>query len=335
VVSRYLVTGCAGFIGSNVCGQLLAAGHEVFGVDNLNAAYDPRLKDWRLNQLRPQAGFQFAECDISERDAVAAALTAHGLTPAASRAPALDAVFNLAARAGVRASVEDPWTYYHTNVIGTINMLELCRAWRIPKFVVASSSSVYGDSTAVPYREDQPVGRPISPYAASKQATETISYAYHHLHGIDVSALRYFTVYGPAGRPDMSVFRFLRCIAEGTPLTLYGDGTQQRDFTYVDDIAAGTIAALAPVGYEIFNLGSDQPYSVQTMLDMLSELLGKTPIIQREPAHTADVPQTWADISKARRLLGWQPQVSFENGLRACAQWYVAQHALASILDLG
>lgn len=328
MVSRYLVTGCAGFIGSNVCRQLLSAGHEVFGVDNLNPAYDPRLKHWRLEQLRAQPGFQFATCDISARGAVKAAMDAFGVSRP------LDAVLNLAARAGVRASVEDPWTYYEANVVGTINMLELCRAWGVPKFVVASSSSVYGDSTAVPYREDQPVNRPISPYAASKEATETISYTYHHLHGIDVSALRYFTVYGPAGRPDMSVFRFVRAIAEGTPLTLYGDGTQQRDFTYVDDIARGTIAALAPVGYEVFNLGSDQPHSVQAMLELLSQLVGKTPIVERQLAHAADVPQTWADISKAKRLLGWAPQVSFEEGLAACVAWYRAEQEFASKLDL-
>jgi nucleoside-diphosphate-sugar epimerase len=306
---------------------LLAAGHEVVGVDNLNPAYDPRLKHWRLEQLRGQPGFRFAVCDIGERDAAVAALETLGAKPP------LDAVFNLAARAGVRASVEDPWAYYDANVVGTINMLELCRAWGVPKFVVASSSSVYGDSTAVPYREDQPVNRPISPYAASKEAAETISYTYHHLHGIDVSALRYFTVYGPAGRPDMSVFRFVRAIAEGTPLTLFGDGTQQRDFTYVDDIARGTIAALAPVGYEVFNLGSDQPHSVQAMLELLSKLIGKVPIIERQLAHAADVPQTWADIAKAKRLLNWKPQVSFEEGLAACVAWYREHWAFASTLD--
>ena len=231
--------------------------------------------------------------------------------------------------------MENPWIYYQCNVIGTLNLLELCRNWGIRKFVVASSSSVYGDSPNVPYREDQSVARPVSPYAASKQATETLCYSYHHLHGIDISALRYFTVYGPAGRPDMSVFRFARGIAEQTPITLWGDGEQKRDFTYVDDIARGTVLALKEVGYEIFNLGSDRPYSVNDMLAMLAALLGQQPIIERRPAHPADVPQTWADISKAQSLLGWQPTTTFESGLEACVQWYHQHRDLARSLALG
>src|SRR5690606_25501992 len=211
-----------------------------------------------------------------------------------SHAP-LDAVINLAARAGVRPSMLDPWIYYETNVTGTLNVLELGRQVGIRKYVLASSSSVYGDSSQIPYREDQPVNRPVSPYAASKQASETLAYSYHHLHGLDISLLRYFTVYGPAGRPDVSVFRFVRAIAEQTPLTLWGDGEQRRDFTYIDDIARGTILALKPVGYEIFNLGSDQPYRLNEMLDILSRLLNQRPLIERKPAHPADVRQTWAD----------------------------------------
>jgi UDP-glucuronate 4-epimerase len=330
-VSIYLVTGCAGFIASNVCRLLLAAGHEVVGLDNLNNAYDPRLKDWRLAQLQSLPGFRYAKVDIADNAALLHALASLHLSGSSSIA----GVINLAARAGVRASMEDPWIYYQCNVVGTLNLLELCRSWGIRKFVVASSSSVYGDSTNVPYREDQSVARPVSPYAASKQAAETLCYSYHHLHGIDVSALRYFTVYGPAGRPDMSVFRFVRGIAEQTPITLWGDGEQKRDFTYVDDIARGTVLALQEVGYEIFNLGSDRPYSVNEMLSMLAAQLGKQPVIERRPAHPADVPQTWADISKAQRLLGWQPTTSFEAGLQACVQWYQEHRDLARSLDLG
>jgi UDP-glucuronate 4-epimerase len=330
-VSLYLVTGCAGFIASQVCHLLLSAGHDVVGLDNLNDAYDPRLKDWRLARLRDVPNFRFAKADISDRAALDAALAEQKLSAASNIA----GVINLAARAGVRASMENPWIYYQCNVIGTLNLLELCRAWKIRKFVVASSSSVYGDSASVPYREDQSVARPVSPYAASKQAAETLCYSYHHLHGIDVSALRYFTVYGPAGRPDMSVFRFIRGIVEQTPLTLWGDGQQRRDFTFVEDIARGTVLSLKEVGYEIFNLGSDSPYAVNDMLAILSRQIGKQPIIERRPAHPADVPQTWADVTKARQILGWEPRVAFEEGLARSVAWYRENQALASSLQLG
>jgi len=235
----------------------------------------------------------------------------------------------------VRPSMLDPRGYYQANVIGTINILELCREWGVKKCVLASSSSVYGDSTDIPYREDQSVARPVSPYAASKQAGETLAYSYHHLHGLDISVLRFFTVYGPAGRPDMSIFRFVRNIAEGTTLTLWGDGHQRRDFTYVDDIAAGVIASLKTIGYEIFNLGSDRPASVNEVLAMLARRLGKEPLIERRPAHPADVSQTWADISKAKRLLDWSPQVGLEQGLAASVEWYLAHRDFAMSLDLG
>lgn len=330
-MARYLVTGCAGFIASRVCQQLLASEHEVIGLDNLNHAYDVRLKQWRLEQLRKIPNFRFLEIDISEPASLDSALDE--ICP--ESADPLAGVINLAARAGVRASMENPWVYYSSNVVGTLNLLEFCRRRGIRKFVLASSSSVYGDSQQVPYREDQLVARPISPYAASKQAAETLAYSYHHLHGIDISALRYFTVYGPAGRPDMSIFRFIRNIAEGTPLTLWGDGSQSRDFTYVEDIARGTIASLREVGYEIFNLGSDQPHTLQKVLATLTQLLGREPIIERRPAHPADVPQTWADISKAGRLLDWQPQVTLEQGLANCVAWYQEHREFAKTLALG
>lgn len=333
-MSRYLVTGCAGFIASNVSRLLLADGHEVVGIDNLNQGYDPRLKEWRLAQLQQLDRFRFLPADISDNAALFAALGAAGLDGQSSTTSFV-AVINLAARAGVHGSMVNPWDYYQSNVIGTLNMLELCRAWQVRKLVVASSSSVYGKSPAMPYREDQPVARPISPYAASKQATETLCYSYHHLYKTDISLLRYFTVYGPAGRPDMSVFRFVRSIAEQTPIKLWGDGTQRRDFSYIDDIARGTVLALKEVGYEIFNLGSDQPHAINDMLAILSQQLGKAPIIERLPAHPADVPQTWADIGKARSLLGWRPTMPFADGLQACVDWYQANRDFASTLELG
>lgn len=329
-MSRYLVTGCAGFIASQVCQQLMAAGHQVIGVDNLNDAYDQRLKSWRLARLNEQPQFDFRQGDIADFAGLSKLLA-----DLPTSGEPLAAVINLAARAGVRPSMLNPWAYYDSNVVGTLNLLELCRDWGVKKCVLASSSSVYGDSSQIPYREDQPVNRPVSPYAASKQAGETLAYSYHHLHGIDVSMLRFFTVYGPAGRPDMSVFRFVRNIAEGTPLTLWGDGSQRRDFTYVDDIARGVIASLKHIGYEVFNLGGDHPYAINELLAQISSLLGREPIIERRPAHPADVQQTWADISKAKRLLEWEPHTSLQDGLRACVEWYRAHRDFAVTLSLG
>jgi nucleoside-diphosphate-sugar epimerase len=254
-VARYLVTGAAGFIGARVCELLLDAGHEIVGVDNLNSAYDPRLKHWRLRRLQSIADFRFSQISITDSASVES-LFAREAAADQNGGPPFAAVLNLAARAGVRTSVADPWVYLKTNATGTLNLLELCRVHGVKKFVLASTSSLYGGDNPVPFSEDADTSRPLSPYAASKKAAEAMAFAYHHLHGLDVSVLRYFTVYGPAGRPDMSVFRFMRQIAEGDPITVFGDGSQQRDFTYVDDIARGTLAALAPLGFEVINLGA-------------------------------------------------------------------------------
>jgi len=244
-VARYLVTGVAGFIGSKVTEFLLADGHSVVGVDNLNDAYDVRLKLWRLDQIKDHPNFYFHKLDIRDREGL------HELFNSllATRDSSLAAVVNLAARAGVRQSVENPWIYFNTNVTGTLNLLELCREFNVKKFVLASSSSVYGKDNPMPYREDTNTDHPLSPYAASKKAAEALCYTYHYLYGIDVTVLRYFTVYGPAGRPGMSLFRFVQWISEGRPVIVYGDGEQSRDFTYVDDIAQGTIAALKPLRF--------------------------------------------------------------------------------------
>ena len=232
-MANYLVAGAAGFIGAAVAVELLDAGHLVLGIDDLNDAYDVRLKHWRLERLRAREGFMFRPADVADRAALAAAC---------DREPPVDGVINLAARAGVRASVEDPWAYVDTNVTGTLNLLDLCRDRGVGKFVLASSSSVYGARGAMPCREDADTSRAPSPYAATKLAAEALCHAYHHLFGLDVTVFRYFTVYGPAGRPDMSLFRFVQWIHEGRPVLLYGDGTQSRDFTYVEDVARGTVA---------------------------------------------------------------------------------------------
>ena len=358
---RILVTGAAGFIGAKVCELLLAAGHEVVGVDNLNSAYDPRLKRWRLRQLSasadglsenrspiggsPSGGqspfshqaskkgtvpdgsrigshFEFQQLSICDLAAMRQLFETQK-TDGASQVP-FNAVLNLAARGGVRASVADPWVYLETNATGTLNLLELCRVHGVKKFVLASTSSLYGGDNPVPFSEEADTSRPLSPYAASKKAAEAMAFTYHHLHGLDVSALRYFTVYGPAGRPDMSVFRFMRQIAEGKPITVYGDGSQERDFTYVDDIARGTIAALAPLGFEVINLGGDRPVRLDFVIQSIASQFDRQPVIEYRPAHPADVPATWANVEKARRLLDWSPQVGVEEGLQRTADWYRA-----------
>jgi nucleoside-diphosphate-sugar epimerase len=330
MAERYLVTGAAGFIGSMVARQLLDAGHEVVGVDEMNSAYDPRLKEWRLAQLRTATGFRFERLDIADLAALEslfAAETATGTNFAA--------ILNLAARAGVRQSVVNPWVYSRTNSDGTLNLLEMCRRHGVRKFVLASTSSLYGAHNSLPFSEDADTNRALSPYAASKKAAEAMAFAYHHLHGIDVSVLRYFTVYGPAGRPDMSVFRFVRQIAEGVPITVFGDGRQRRDFSYVDDIARGTVAALRPLGFEAINLGSDHPVELAELIEQIATLVGKRPMIEYRPAHPADVPATWANIQKARQRLDWTPQVALADGLRQTVDWYCANRDLALSLKLG
>lgn len=321
---NFLVTGCAGFIGCKVADLLLTEGHSVVGIDNLNDAYDPRLKRWRLAELDGRGGLSFYYADICDREATENVFRKH--------AP-FDAVINLAARAGVRPSVENPWLYVETNTVGALNLLDLCRRWGVPKFVHASTSSLYGENER-PFREDQPTDCPLSPYAASKKAAEALCHTYHHLHGLDVTVLRYFTVYGPAGRPDMSIFRFIRWIAEGEPLVLYGDGSQERDFTFVDDIARGTVLALKPAGYEIINLGSDRPVSLRRVIAILAELLGMEAKVTYLPRHPADVLATWADITKARKLLGWEPRTTLEEGLRQAVEWYQQNRSWAKEVPL-
>jgi len=294
---RVLVTGCAGFIGSRVCEILLADDYGVVGVDE-KAPY-------RLQKVWPSSNFSWRKCDIVVDE---------------HRFPDVDAVIHLAAQAGVRASVDDPQSCYAVNLFGTLKLLEYCVQHNIRKFIFSSSSSVYGDARG-PFREDMPT-RPTSPYAASKLAAEQLAYVYHLLHGLDVSVLRYFTVYGPAGRPDMAVMRFVKWICEGEDVMLYGDGSQIRDFTYIDDVARGTIAALTPVGYKVINLGSGQPYSLCEVIEKIEGITQKVARLKILPPSDADVPLTYADNTLAGELLNWRPSVDIDAGLARTIAWY-------------
>ena len=312
-MEKILLTGVAGFIGAKTCEYLLESGTEVVGVDNLNQYYDVGLKEHRLRWLRKYNKFRFHQIDIEDLGALQGLFSADRF----------EAVINLAARAGVRYSMENPFIYMTTNGQGTLNLLTLMKEHKVKKMVLASTSSLYAGQP-MPFREDLPVNTPISPYAASKKAAEVMAYTYHYLYGLDISIVRYFTVYGPAGRPDMSIFRFIKWIDEGVPLEIFGDGSQSRDFTFVDDIAKGTIKALQPVGYEIINLGGGKnPISINEIISRIEKYLGKKAKIDSKPFHKTDLKETWADITKAQKILGWAPSVGIEEGLKKSMDWYL------------
>jgi len=324
IASKILVTGAAGFIGWKTSEKLLEKGFEVVGIDNMNNYYDVRLKEWRLNQLSPHKKFAFYKIDIEDRKALKELFENHKF----------DAIINLAARAGVRYSMINPYIYYTTNVMGTLNLLELCKDYNVPQFVLASTSSLYAGQP-MPFKEDLPVNQPISPYAASKKAAEVLSYTYHYLYGIDVTVVRYFTVYGPAGRPDMSIFRFIKWILNDKPVQIYGDGTQSRDFTYVDDIAEGTIKALKPLGYEIINLGGGRnPISLNDLLNIIEKYTNKKSKRIYSDFVKADMKSTWADIKKAEKLLSWKPKISVEEGIKKTVEWFLGNWNYVKDIEL-
>lgn len=320
-----LVTGCAGFIGWKTSEKLLNQGYTVIGIDNMNDYYDPKLKNYRLSLLEKNNRFKFFPVDIENIQALEVIF----------RLYKFDAVLNLAARAGVRYSMINPHVYLSTNASGTLNLLELMKKYGIGKMVLASTSSLYAGQP-MPFKEDLAVNTPISPYAASKKAAEVMAYTYNYLFGIDVSVVRYFTVYGPAGRPDMSIFRFIKWIDEGKPIILYGDGSQARDFTYVDDIADGTILAMKNVGYEIINLGGGKnPISLKTVIETIQKYLNKEAVIEYRPFHKADLKETWADITKAEKILGWKPKISFEEGIKRTIDWYIENRDWLKEVEVG
>jgi nucleoside-diphosphate-sugar epimerase len=321
-MGHYLLTGAAGFIASRVAELLLADGHTVVGVDNLNDAYDVRLKEYRLAKLTSRQGFTFYKLDISNRE------TFNQQSEICNQP--FEAVINLAARAGVRQAVINPWVYVDTNMTGTLNLLDFCKRQGIRKFILASTSSVYGSDAPLPTPEDAPSDRPLQPYAASKKGAEALCHAYHHLYGIDVTVFRYFTVYGPAGRPDMSVFRFIQWMSEGRPVKLTGDGEQRRGFTYVDDIARGTILGLKPLGYEVINLGGHECVKMIELIHLMEEVIGRPAHIEHLPVNPADMFANWANVEKAGRLLGWEPHVSLREGIELSVDWYNAEREWVS-----
>jgi UDP-glucuronate 4-epimerase len=316
-----IVTGCAGFIGSKVAEQLLAKNKNVIGIDNINDYYDPLLKKWRLSILKGHSNFSFVKADISDFPAVKKIFSSNKI----------DAVINLAARAGVRASVLDPWVYLDTNVKGTLNLLECCKDFKTNKFVLASTSSLYAFNK-MPFKESSNTDSPLAPYSATKKAAEALCYSYHYLYGIDVSIPRYFTVYGPAGRPDMSIFIFMKNIDNGIPITVFGDGKQKRDFSYIDDIADGTLRCLKNFGYEIFNFGNDNSVGLMYVINLIEKELGKKAVIKYTPRHPADVAATWANIDKSKERLGWRPKTTIEEGIRKTVKWYLENRKLANKL---
>ena len=323
-MSQYFVTGAAGFIASRVCEYLLQDGHAVIGIDNFDPVYDLRLKEYRVDKLKKFPAFTFYRESICNRKA---------LQKVAENHPQIDAVINLAAKAGVRDSVIDPWSYYETNLTGTLNLLELCRHENIHKFIMASTSSIYGENAPYPTPETAGSSLPLQPYAASKKAAETLCHSYHYLYDLDVSILRYFTVYGPAGRPGMSMFRFGKWISEGHEVMIFGDGNQTRGFTYLDDIAKGTILALKPVGYEIINLGGHQSISINDLIKKFETIIGKQANVKHYPENPADMSASWADTQKASSLLGWKPEVSLDEGIRNLVDWYKQEYSWASQVD--
>ncbi len=313
---HFLVTGGAGFIGSHVAERLLRDGHRVTVWDDLNPFYDPAVKRANLASAVQLGGsrFHFIELDLTDAPALTAA--AHGET--------FDQVIHLAARAGVRPSLEQPALYQRVNVEGTVNLLETLRRMGCRKFVLASSSSVYGINAKVPFSESDPIFHPISPYAASKLACEGLGHVYHHLYGLDITMVRFFTVYGPRQRPDLAIHKFASLIQQGRPIPVFGDGSTRRDYTYVDDIVSGVMSCTErSFGYSIFNLGESQTVRLDELVGHLESALGRRAIIERHPAQPGDVPVTFADISKAEAQLNYRPTTRIAEGIPRFVDWFL------------
>jgi UDP-glucuronate 4-epimerase len=313
-----VVTGGAGFIGGHLCRRLLERGDGVWAVDNFDPFYDPAIKRRTVAELSAFPAFRLVEADVCEPRAVEAALPGGGQ---------VDAIVHLAARPGVRPSIQQPLAYARTNVEGTAAVLELSRALGNVPVVFGGSSSVYGNSAPVPFREDDPVAEPISPYAATKRAGELLCHAHHALYGTSIVCLRFFTVYGPRQRPDLAIHKFARLMAEGRPIPFFGDGSARRDYTWVDDVVQGVEGAIAlahgtPGVFEIVNLGESRTTSLSRLVELLGQALGVEPVLDRQPAQPGDVDRTCADVTKARRLLGYDPRTPVEEGIPLFVEWF-------------
>lgn len=315
---KVLLTGVAGFIGSHTAEALLARGDEVLGLDNFNDYYDPSLKRRNAAQVARAAEARGASFTLVEGDLTQQPILDSLLTPGR-----VDAVVHLAAWAGVRPSIQRPALYAHVNVTGTTMLLEAARQAGVTRVVLASSSSVYGGRSNVPFAETDPVDRPVSPYAATKKACEVLGYTYHHLYGMDVSALRFFTVYGPRQRPEMAIHRFATLLSRGEAVPMFGDGTTARDYTFIEDIVQGTLAALDQHrGFEVYNLGEERTTTLAELIAKLGRALGVEPRIRQLPLEPGDVPLTCADVSLARARLGYAPRVHVDEGLARFAEWF-------------
>jgi UDP-glucuronate 4-epimerase len=310
---NFLVTGGAGFIGSHVCERLLCLGHAVWSFDDLNGFYNPAVKEANLREVKRLGAMSFVRGDITDRRALDELFAS----------VVFDQVIHLAARAGVRPSLDEPALYQRVNVEGTVNLLEAARLRGVSKVTIASSSSVYGLNAKVPFSESDPIFSPISPYAASKLACEALGHVYHHVYGMDVVMLRFFTVYGPRQRPDLAIHKFAQLITQGKPIPVFGDGSTARDYTYVTDTVDGVVACTRQeFGYEIFNLGESQTVTLSYLIELLEKSLGVTVKIDRQPAQPGDVPITYANIDKARAKLGYQPRVKIEDGIPKFIEWF-------------
>ena len=309
---KILVTGGAGFIGSHICEALLKRGDEVICVDNFDNYYDPKIKRENVKKLKIEPKFTLIESDIKDKEAMGNIFNKYKI----------DKVIHLAAKVGVRPSIEDPLSYMENNIIGTLNILEQSKKHNVKYFILGSSSSVYGDRLKCPFSEKDEA-KPISPYAASKKSCEELCFTYHSLHNLKVCCLRFFTVYGPRGRPDMAIANFTRLIDQDKPIPVYGDGNSKRDYTYIADIVKGVLSATdAEFNFEIINLGSNNPIQLTKLISLIGKNLGKQPKIENLPEQQGDVPFTFADISKANKLLGYQPSVSIEEGIKNFVLWY-------------
>ncbi len=322
-----LVTGGAGFIGSHVVERLVGRGDEVVVLDDFNNYYDPSIKERNLAALATHSHLHVIRGDVAEPDDVARAFAVRPI----------HAIIHLAARAGVRPSISDPLLYERVNIRGTLLILEQGRRVGVGRVIFASSSSVYGVTSTVPFQESDPADRAISPYAATKRAGELLCHTYHHLYGMPITCLRFFTVYGPRQRPDLAIHSFTRNIWLGEPISVFGDGSSARDYTYVSDVVSGLVAALdrpVPFGYEIFNLGNSSPVGLETLIHLIESSLGRTAILKRAPSQPGDVHITYAGISKAQRLLGYQPRVSIEEGIERFCSWYLTEYEQSLAMGL-